>query len=119
MARGFIPIRRDQSVLLPENMNDWVSKNHPVRFFIDVVDELDLTDFYGSYRTGAQGRAAYDPKMMVALLLYAYANGIRSSREIERRIQVDAAFGVITSRLRVDHATICRFRKTHVEALEE
>jgi transposase len=119
MARGFIPIRRDQSMLLPENMNDWVSKNHPVRFFIDVVDELDLTDFYGSYRTGAQGRAAYDPKMMVALLLYAYANGIRSSREIERQIEDHAAFRIITSGDIIDHATICRFRQTHQQALED
>lgn len=119
MARGFVPVRRDQSMMLPENMRDWLPDDHPVWFFIDAVKQLELTQFYGRYRTGAQGRAAYDPEMMVTMLLYAYAHGIRSSREIERLIQQDAAFGAITSRHRVDHATICRFRKTHLEELED
>jgi transposase len=105
--------------MLPENMNDWLPENHPAWFFIDAVKQLDLTEFYGRYRTGAQGRAAYDPEMMVTLLLYAYAHGIRSSREIERRIEDNAAFRIITSDHLIDHATICRFRKTHLQELED
>jgi transposase len=78
---------------------------------------MDLAAFYGAYRQDGWGRAAHDPAMMVALLLYAYAIGERSSRGIERRCEEDVAFRVITANQVPDHATIARFRVRHERAL--
>jgi transposase len=119
MAHGFVPVRRNQALLLPPDLREWLTPDHLAWFVLDAVEQLDLATIYDRYRTGAQGRAAYDPKMMVALLLYAYAAGVRSSREIERRLTEDIAFRVIAANRSVDHATICRFRRDHEDALSE
>jgi transposase len=84
---------------------------------IDVVSEIDLGEFYASYRADGHGRAAHDPAMMVALLLYSYALGQRSSRAIERRCQEDVPTRVICANQAPDHATIARFRARHQDAL--
>jgi transposase len=81
------------------------------------VAALDLGGFCGRYRADGHGRAAFDPEMMVALLLYGYCQGERSSRVIERRCVRDVGYRVITGGLRPDHATIARFRGRHEEAL--
>jgi transposase len=88
----------------------WLADDHLAWFVLEVVDELDLAAFYGAYREDGHGRAAHDPAMMAALLVYAYAIGVRSSRAIERRCREDVAFGVITANQAPDHATIARFR---------
>ena len=72
-----------------------------------------------AYRVDGQGRAAHDPAMMVALLLYAYAIGERSSRRIERRCVEDVATRVICANRAPDHTTIARFRQRHEDALAE
>src|SRR6266511_1165504 len=86
---------------------------------LDAVDELDLSAFYAAYREDGWGRAAFDPQMMVALLLYAYAVGERSSRGIERRCREDVGFRVITANQIPDHATVARFRARHEQALAD
>jgi transposase len=78
---------------------------------------IDLDAFYASYRGDGHGRAAHDPAMMVALLLYSYAVGERSSRKIERRCLEDVASRVICANRVPDHATIARFRARHQDAL--
>jgi hypothetical protein len=78
---------------------------------------LDLSAFYGRYRADGHGRPAYDPAVMVALVLYAYTKGVRSTREIERRCVEDVAFRVVAANLGPDHATIARFRAEHERAL--
>jgi len=119
MARNFVPCDRDQQLLMPPSLHDWLAPDHLVWFAIDAVKTLDLSRFYACHREDGWGRAAYDPSMMITLLMYAYAIGVRSAREIERRCSEDVAFRVVTAGSRVDHATICRFRKSHREALEE
>jgi len=84
---------------------------------LDAVAELDLSAFYASYRGDGHGRAAHDPAMMVALLLYGYAIGERSSRRLERRCVEDVATRVICANQAPDHATIARFRQRHETAL--
>ena len=79
---------------------------------LDVVDQLDLGPFLKAYRADGHGRAAYAPRMLLAVLLYAYCTGIRSSRQIERRLKEDVAFRVLA-----DHVTIARFRVRHEQAL--
>lgn len=119
MARGFVSFDRNQAMLMPHDITEWLPKDHFVWMVIDSVDVFDLAPFYARYRTGAQGRAAYDPKMLITVLLYAYANGIRSSRDIERKLQEDAAFRIIANNRFVDHTTICRFRQRHEAELAE
>lgn len=119
MPQNFIPCDRDQQMLMPTDMREWLPEDHLVWFVIDAVKQLDLSAFYARHRDDGHGRAAYDPAMMVTLLLYAYAVGVRSAREIERRCVDDVAFRVITDGHRVDHATICRFRTNHRAPLSE
>jgi transposase len=117
VAFNFLACDRDQELLLPPSLRDWLSEDHLAWFVIDAVEELDLGAFHAAYRGDGWGRAAFDPRMMVALLLYAYAVGERSSRQIERRCREDVAFRVITANEVPDHATIARFRARHEQAL--
>lgn len=119
MAYNFVPCDRDQPFLMPPSLDDWLPKDHLARFVIAVVDTLDLSAFYARRRADGWGRAAYDPKMMVALLVYAYATGARSSRLIERRCTEDIAFRFISANECPDHATIARFAKDHEQELAE
>ena len=90
---------------------------HLAWLVIDAVGEINLAMFYAAYRHDGRSRPAYDPAMMVALLLYAYARGIRSSRLIERCCEEDVAFRVLAAQQRPDHATIARFIERHQDAL--
>ena len=119
VAYNFVVAERDQRFLLPPDMRDWLPEDHLAWFVIDVVDQFDLCRFRESYRADGHGRAAYDPAMMVALLLYAYCIGVRSSRVIERRCVEDVAFRVLAGNHRPDHVTIARFRRRHEVALAE
>jgi transposase len=117
VAQNFLFCDRDQELLLSPSLREWLPEDHLAWFVLDAVDEIDLSAFYGAYREDGWGRAAFDPRMMVALLLYAYAVGERSSRGIERRCREDVAFRVITANHVPDHATIARFRARHEQAL--
>jgi transposase len=117
MGQNFIAVDRDQVFLMPPDVRDWVEPGHLAWFVVDAVGELDLAAFYARYRLDGCGRGAYDPAMMVALVLYAYCSGIRSARAIERRCVEDVAFRVVAANLRPDHATIARFRADHQRAL--
>jgi transposase len=117
VGANFVLCDRDQELLLPPSLREWLPGDHLAWFVLDAVDELDLSAFYAAYREDGWGRAAFDPQMMVALLLYAYAVGERSSRAIERRCREDVAFRVITANRIPDHATIARFRARHEQAL--
>jgi transposase len=104
---------------MPPSLRDWVPEDHLVWTVLEAVEEMDLSDFYADYRDDGHGRPAYDPKMMVALLLYAYAKGDRSSRGIERKCQEDVAYRVICANHVPDHSTIAEFRRRHETALSE
>ncbi len=117
MTQRFLPCERDQQYLMPASLRDWLPEDHLAWFVLDAVSQLDLSAFYARYREDGWGRKAYEPSMMVALLLYAYCEGERSSRRIERRCREDIAFRVLTANQQPDHATICRFRQQHEQAL--
>lgn len=106
-------------MLLPPSLSEWLPEDHLAWFVIDAVKQLDLAEFYGSYRDDGWGRAAHHPEMMVTLLVYAYSTGVMSSRRIEQACQSDIAFRVITANVQPDHTTIARFRRRHVEALKD
>jgi transposase len=119
MPQNFIACDRDQQFLLPPSLLDWVPEDHLVWTILSAVEELDLGALYADYRADGHGRPAYDPAMMVALLLYAYARGNRSSRGIERECGEDVAYRVICANLVPDHSTIAEFRCRHEAALAE
>jgi transposase len=118
MTQRFVSCDREQVLLMP-SLRDWLPESHLAWFVLAAVEELDLSAFYAAYRQDANGRPAHDPGMMVALLLYAYACGQRSSRVIERECVEDIAFGVIAANQRPDHCTIARFRQRHEHAIGE
>ena len=110
MVYNLIECNREQLYLMPVSLRDWLPEGHLAWFMLEAVEEIDLLRFYLKYRADGWGRAAYDPQMMVSVLLYAYCLGVRSSRQIERACEMDVAFRVITGNLKPDHSTICRFR---------
>lgn len=117
MGYNFVAVERDQLMLMPPSVAEWLPEDHLAWFVLDVVAELDLRDFVSGYRADGRGGAAYDPAMMLGLLIYAYCTGERSSRQIERRLVEDVAFRVVAANQRPDHATIARFRATHESAI--
>jgi transposase len=119
MGARFIGADRDQVFLMPPSLRDWVPEGHLVWTVLDSVEELDLSAFYAAYRADGHGRPAYEPSMMVGLLLYAYARGNRSSRAIERACVEDVAYRVVAGNLAPDHSTIAEFRCRHESALGE
>jgi transposase len=116
---NFLACDREQPFLMPPDPRDWLPEDHLAWFVLASVDEMDLAAFYGSYRMDGWGRAAFEPSMMVSLLIYAYARGERSSRGIERKCVEDVAYRVIAAQQKPDHATIARFRARHEDALAE
>ena len=118
MAYNFLEVERDQLYLLPPSVADWLEEDHLAFFILDVVDQMDLESFFADYRDDGRGGCAHDPKMMVALLLYAYCVGLRSSRQIERACHVDIAFRVITANQMPDHCSIARFRQRHEDEVK-
>jgi len=119
MPQNFIACDREQELLLPPNLREWLPEDHLAWFVLATIDELDLSAFYGAYRGDGHGRAAHEPGMMLALLLYAYCKGQRSSRVIERECVEDIAYRVIAANQRPDHTTIARFRQRHEAALAD
>src|SRR3954454_993872 len=105
MAPSFIACDREQSFLMPPDVRDWLPENHLVWFVLAAVEEMDLWPFYDAHRGDGKRRPANEPAMMVALLLYAYARGIRSSRMIERSRVEDVVFRVVAAQQSPDHAT--------------
>src|SRR5688572_20415823 len=110
---------REQGFWMRPSLRDWVPEGHLVWTVLDAVGELDLSAIYADYRDDGRGRPAYEPSMMVALLLYAYARGNRSSRGIERACVEDVVYRVVAGNLVPDHSTIAEFRCRHERPLGE
>jgi transposase len=119
MPQNFIDSCREQGFLLPPDVRDWLAADHLAWFVIDAVAQMDLGAFYAAYRADGHGRAAYEPSMMVTLLMYAYATKQRSSRSIETYCRQDVAYRVISGNVIPDHATLARFVVRHEAALAE
>jgi transposase len=119
MAKGYRPVLRDQPFLLPVDMREWLPADHLVWFVLDVVEQLNTSAFRRRKVKAASGRAGFEPEMLLALLLYGYCRGVRSSRQIERLCEVDVAFRVICAQDVPDHSVIARFRQTHQKAFAD
>ena len=111
MASFFRSPRREQSFLLPPSMKEWLPNGDFTWFLLDAVSVMDLSIFRRGYSKDGRGQPAYEPDMMVSILLYAYAHGERSSRKIERLCERDIAFRIIAGNLKPDHTSFAGFRK--------
>lgn len=108
-----------QLLLMPPSLDDWLEDGHLVYFIRDVVGELDLSEIYDDYDASRGGQPAYDPQMMVGLVIYAYCVGLPSSRKIEQATYESVPFRVLAANQHPDHDTICAFRRRHLQALSE
>lgn len=118
MAFSYVGGDRDQLFLLSTSMRDWLNEGHLAWFVLDVVAAVDTRAFHARHPNNGPGRPAYNPEMMLAVLFYAYATGVRSSRRIEASCRTDAAYRVICGGVTPDHATIARFVVDHETAIE-
>lgn len=116
MANSYRPVDRDQAFLLPVSLREWLPQDDLVWFLLDTVEALDTSAFHARRVRSGRGRAAFNPEMLLALMIYAYANQVHSSRQIERSCTVDVAFRVICAQDGPDHSTIARFRRDHEAA---
>lgn len=113
MSTRFVSIDRNQPLLLPPDLRDWVPEDDLVHFVIEAVDGLPSHIF--QVNTRGSGSAQYPPSMMLALLVYCYANGIFSSRRIERATHRDIAVRYMTADTHPDHDTIATFRRQNMD----
>jgi transposase len=104
-------------MLLPPDLRDWVPEDDLVHFVIGAIEQMPLRSLHVNRR--GSGSPQYPPKMMLGLLVYCYANGIFSSRRIERATYRDVAVRFLTAGTHPDHDTICAFRRSNVAAIEE
>ncbi|MEI7482929.1 MAG: IS1182 family transposase [Elusimicrobiota bacterium] len=116
--RTFRPYDRDQMLLLPPSLREWLPDGHLVYFIADLVEEtLDLSEIMEYYGGPARGTVPFDPRMLTAVLLYGYCIGVFSSRRIARGLVEDVAFRILAANQRPDFRTISDFRKQHLRAL--
>src|SRR5579863_1771098 len=116
MADNFVSYDRDTLFLMPPSVQDWLPEEHLARFVVDIVTRLDLRQIRDSY--AGCGSAAYHPEMLVALLFYAYATGMRASRKIETATYESVAFRYLAANTHPDHNTIAAFRRRFLPYLQ-
>ena len=117
MDKTYRPYDPDQLLLLPPNLRDWLPAGHLAYFLSDVVDGLDLSTIYAVYEREARGYPPYHPALMVKVLLYGYATGVRSSRRLARACVEDVGFRVLAANNTPDFRTLSEFRRRHLQAL--
>ena len=118
-TKKYLPYDSDQILLLPPNLNDWLTPDHLARFISDVVDGLDISEITSSYEKEFRGAPPYDPLMMVKIRIYADCVGTPSSRVIEKSMQENIGFRFLGAGNFPDFRTISDFRKIHHEPLAD
>jgi transposase len=121
MSYNFRNYDQDQLFLMPPSVQEWVKEDSLARFLSEIIDGMDargrLDAFYAPYRVDGWGAPAFHPVMMLKVLLYAYTNGVTSSRRIEAMLEMDVAFRYLAANNQPDFRTINGFRTTHLDAL--
>lgn len=118
MATSFRPYQPDQMFLMPPSPRDWLPEGHLAFFISETADRLDLRAFYRPYEGDGRRNSPFDPRMMVKILLYGYATGVRSSRKIAKKLHEDVAFRVLAAGNFPAHRTIAEFRQRHLREFE-
>jgi transposase len=115
MGAKFVNVDRDTALLLPPDMRAWVPEDHLVHFILDAVEQLDLRAARVNER--GTGSDQYAPALVLALLIYSYASGVFSSRQIERSTHDSVAVRVLCADTHPDHDTLCTFRRQNAALL--
>ena len=115
MGTRFRPYHPDQVLMMPPDLREWVPENHLAHHVSDLVDAVDLSAFHAPYRGDGRRNSPYDPRMMVKVLIYAYATGTFSSRKMARRLEEDVAFRMLAAGNFPAHRTLCEFRRRHLD----
>lgn len=115
MATRYVNIDRDTALLLPPDMREWVGEDHLVHFILDAVGQLDVSA--ARVNTRGTGSEQYPPSLLLALLIYSYASGVFSSRQIERSTTDSVAVRVLCADTHPDHDTLCTFRRENATLL--
>lgn len=118
MATSFRPYQPDQMLLMPPSPRDWLPEGHLAFFISETVDRLDVSAFYRVYEGDGRRNSPFDPRMMVKILLYGYATGVRSSRKIAKKLHEDVGFRVLAAGNFPAHRTIAEFRQRHLREFE-
>src|SRR5437870_9679097 len=118
MSKQFRDCNLNQLVLLPPSLEDWLPEGHLARFVAEVVETLDLSAMYAKHEErDGRGQAAYDPRMMMRVLIYGYCRGVASSRRIEKATYEDMAFRYLAADDQPDHSVIAAFRRENLQYL--
>jgi transposase len=112
----FVPVDRDTAYLLPPSVDEWLPSDHLARFVVEVIERLDLDDLVKQY--AGRGSAAHHPSVLLGLLVYGYANGVHSSRKIERATYDSVAFRFVAANTHPDHDTLATFRRRFLKEIE-
>lgn len=118
MGTTFRPYQPNQSYLLPPAPVDWLPEGHLAFFISDAVDAMNLDAFYRPYRGDGRRNRPFEPRMMIKVLLYAYATGTFSSRRIAQKLHEDVALRYLCAENFPRHRTISDFRLRHLEHFE-
>src|SRR4051812_5509853 len=113
---NFRPINRDLDFLMPPSVDEWLPQRHLARFVVEVIEGLDLRAMTGSYR--GSGEASYHPRLLLGLIIYGYATGVFSSRDLERATYDSVAFRYVAANQHPDHDTIATFRRRFLPQIE-
>ena len=119
MSTTFRPYAPDQMLLLPADLRAWLPEGHLAHHVSDLGDGVDVTAFYAPYAGDGRRNAPSAPRMMVKVLLYAYATGVFSARGIARKLEEDGAFRVLGAGNFPHHRTLCEFRRRHLSDFKE
>lgn len=110
------PYNQNQLLLLPPSLNEWVKSDHPARVLSEIINHLDV----GGFRDEKiEGRPCYDTRMMLKILLWGYACGVRASRKVEERLYSDVVFMWLAGLEKPDFRTICLFRRCNLEVISQ
>jgi len=114
MPTTYRPYAPEQDLLLQPSLRQWLPEGHLSYFIGDVIEELDLGVFYERYEGDGRRKAPFEPRMMLKVLIYAYATGVFSSRKIAKKLEEDVAFRLLAADNFPQHRTLCDFRKRHL-----
>ena len=112
----FVPVDRDTAYLLPPSVDEWLPSDHLARFVVEVIERLDLDELTSQY--AGRGSAAHHLAVLLGLLVYGYANGVHSSRKIERATYDSVAFRYVAANTHPDHDTLATFRRRFLKEVE-
>jgi transposase len=118
MGYNYTECNRSQLYLLPPSMQEWLAEDHFAWFLLDAIGQMDLSAFHEPYRSDGKGQKAHHPEILLAVTLYGYCHGERSSRQLERLCQESVPYRILAADTAPDHCAFARFRQRHEGALK-